>query len=271
MTYTGYLQVEVGKKRNRSVITNSFFDGILKITRPTYLTGDLPLLTLIHVGGGYVDGDTYKTEIVVNEASRIALTTQASTKVYKSPRYGVTQTMDYYLKDNSELYVKQDPLILYKDATFNQYTNVYMSSSAIFYYTDIITPGWSEDGKLFQYQKVTSKMKIFVDGELEVFDHLQLNPDEHLEKIMSLEGFSHIGTMFFIHEKVNESFIEELRKELSSYTDQIRVGVSLLSIKGMSVRILARNTTIIESVFTLCEEVISEHLFQDVMVEWRKG
>ena len=161
MTYTGYLHIEAGKKRNRSVITNSFFDGVLKITRPTYIQDDLPLLTLMHVGGGYVDGDSYQTEVIVRESSRLALTTQASTKVYKSPRFGVTQSVDYVLENDSELYVKQDSLILYKEADFTQCINVYMSSSATFYYTDIITPGWSEDGKPFQYQKAGFKNENF--------------------------------------------------------------------------------------------------------------
>ncbi|MFC0272805.1 urease accessory protein UreD [Metabacillus herbersteinensis] len=271
MTYTGYLELEVGKKHDRSVITNSYFDGVFKITRPTYSPGGLPLLTLIHVGGGYVDGDSYKTKVLVNESSRLALTTQASTKVYKSPRFGVSQTMDFYLKNNSELYVKQDSLIPYKDAIFTQYINVYMSSSAVFYYTDIITPGWSEDGKSFQYTKVASKLKIFMDGELAVFDHQLLQPCGQFEKIMYLEGYSHIGSMFFIHKHMNQSHIEELREQLGSYSKHIRVGISCLPVNGMVVRLLAHSTPVIESIFSKCEEFIRKHLYNDEKIEWRKG
>lgn len=270
MTCTGYLQIDVGKKRNKSVITNSFFDGVLKITRPTYLPNGLPLLTLIHVGGGYVDGDSYETEVVVKEAASLALTTQASTKVYKSPRYGVTQTMNYFLKKDSELYVKQDSLIPYKDANFTQFTNVYMSSSAVFYYTDIITPGWSRDGKLFQYKKVVSKLQVFVDGELQVFDHQLLQPGEQLEQIMVLEGYSHIGTMFFIHSSIDDSFIQQVREKLVSYSKKARVGISLLSVKGMSVRILANSTTLIEAVFSECDECLRQYLYKEEIIEWRK-
>ncbi len=271
MTYTGFLQLEVGKKREKSVVTNSFFDGVLKITRPTYLESDLPLLTLIHVGGGYVDGDSYKTEIVVDEFSRLALTTQASTKVYKSPKFGVNQTMDYYLKDGSELFVKQDSLILYKEASFTQITNVHMSSTATFYYTDIITPGWADDGELFQYKKAQSKMKIFVDGSLKVYDHLLLRPDELMDKLMNLEGFTHIGTLFFIHPKISEELIEEIRRKLSGYTSVSRIGVSSLSIKGISLRILANSTTVIEKIFSECESFVMEQTSNIQTINWRKG
>ncbi|MGN7940990.1 urease accessory protein UreD [Virgibacillus sp. 6R] len=271
MTYTGFLQVKIGKKRDRSVVTNSLFDGVLKITRPTFLQDNLPLLTLIHVGGGYVDGDSYKTEVVVSDSSRLALTTQASTKVYKSPHFGVKQTMDFVLEPNSELYVKQDSLILYKDANFTQQTNVHMSSLAVFYYTDMITPGWSDDGELFTYKKVASKMKIFVDGTLQAYDHLLLQPNGQLEKLMYLEGYTHIGTLFFIHPGVTEGFIDELRTKLASYAKESRIGISSLSIKGMSLRVLANSTPMIERIFSECESFIMKELKQGEALEWRKG
>jgi urease accessory protein len=270
MTYTGYLQLEVGKKQERSVICNSYFDGVFKITRPTYLPEGLPLLTLIHVGGGYIDGDSYKTEVVVNEGARLALTTQASTKVYKSPRFGVTQTVDYFLKSDSELYVKQDSLIPYKDANFTQATSVYMSSTAVFYYTDIITPGWSRDGRLFQYKKVASKMKIFVDGQLEVFDYQLLVPENQLEDLMQLEGYTHIGTMFMIHSQINETLIEEIREAVSVLPHNVRFGISLLSMKGLSIRVLASSTPAIESIFVECETIIRKQLYNKEKIEWRK-
>jgi urease accessory protein len=270
MTYTGYLQLEVGNKQNRSVICNSYFDGVFKITRPTYLAEGLPLLTLLHVGGGYVDGDMYKAEVIVNDDARLAITTQASTKVYKSPRYGVSQTMDYILHSNSELFVKQDPLILYHDANFIQHTNVKMSSSSTFYYTDIITPGWSQDGRLFQYKRLASKLKIFVDGQLEVFDHQLIVPDKMNGDLMQLEGYSHIGTMIMIHNQVSAALIEDIREAISNLAGDVRFGISLLNVKGLSIRVLASSTPKIELIFSECEKIIRKQLYKLDKIEWRK-
>ncbi|WP_071394290.1 urease accessory protein UreD [Bacillus tuaregi] len=268
--HTGYLQVEVGNKNGKSVITNSFFDGVFKITRPTYGPDNLPLLTLIHVGGGYVDGDSYLTEVVVNDAASLALTTQASTKVYKSPRFGVTQTMDFFLKENSELHVKQDPLILYRDASFKQFTNVYMNSSALFTYCDIMTPGWSVDGQPFLYKKLASQMKIYVDSELKVFDHLLLEPDEQIQSLMNLEGFTHIGTMFVIHQTITEAFITDVRELLLTESTPSRWGISKLSVPGLVLRVLAFRTADIEKIFSRCEHYFRKTLQQKEGIEWRK-
>ncbi|MBM7604538.1 urease accessory protein [Metabacillus crassostreae] len=270
MTYTGYLQLEVGKKHDRSVISNSYFDGVFKITRPTYLPDGLPLLTLIHVGGGYVDGDRYKTEVTIGDGAKFALTTQASTKVYKCLKHGVSQEMDYFLGNESELFLKQDSLILYKNADFRQYTNVYMKSSSVFYYTEIVTPGWSADGLLFQYKKLAMKMKVYVDGRLEIFDHQLLQPCNQLENIMQLEGYSHIGTLFIIHKEVNDNLLQELRHTLKDIAD-VRVGISELNVKGLVIRILACDTPAIESIFSKCEKILHEKLYNTEQINWRKN
>lgn len=267
MTYTGYLQIEVGKRLNKSVITNSYYDGVLKITKPTYVSETLPLLTLIHVGGGYVDGDSYLTEVTLNKSASLALTTQAATKVYKSPRFGASQTMNYVLKEESALYVRQDSLILYKHARFIQNTNVYMSSTSTFSYMEIITPGWSADGKFFQYKKLTSKLRVFVDGKLAVFDHLLLQPSDGLEELLYLEGYTHIGTMLFLDKRVNAAFVDELREELLEMSEKARIGISLLSVNGLSIRILANTTDCIESIFTECETYINQKLLKRERLE----
>ncbi|MEG6532547.1 urease accessory protein UreD [Caldibacillus thermoamylovorans] len=271
MTYTGFLQLEVGQKNNRTIVSDSFYDGVFKITRPTYLSEQLPLITLIHVGGGYVDGDRYHTELTVGRGARMALTTQASTKIYKSLRSGVMQTSNYYLNDDSHLFIKQDPLILYKQAKFIQLSNVFLTRSSVFYYTDVVTPGWSEDGIPFQYKKINAKMRIYVDGNLQVFDHLMLDTLSDLKSLMYLDGYTHIGTMIFIHRKVDEYFIANLREKLLIYSNKVRLGISLLSINGFTIKVLANSTPIIETVFSECENFIGEYLYQGRRIEWRKG
>ena len=54
--------------------------------RPNYLdnTGQVCYF-LINPGGGYVDGDTYRMEITVEEEAELLLTTQSATKVYRTP------------------------------------------------------------------------------------------------------------------------------------------------------------------------------------------
>lgn len=271
MTYTGQLLLDTQYRHNKSVIANSFFDGVLKITRPSYTEEETPMITIIHIGGGYVDGDSYYSEISVDSEARLAVTTQASTKIYKTLRRGVLQKAKYLLKEKSKLYIKQDPVIAYKDAKYTQATEVFMAADAEFYYTDILTPGWAEDGKLFQFTEVHSKLKIFTEGNLTVFDHLRIRPDEDLPKIMQLEGYTHLGSLFYINPTFTENKISLLREELSfTSKSDVQCGVSQLAVCGICVRILAKSTTDVEKIFLAIERFIYFHFDHELPLQWRK-
>ena len=269
MTYTGYLQLEASERYGKSVLSDAYYNGVFKVSRPTYTEEGLPLVQLIHVGGGYVDGDTYFTEINVKENARLAVTTQASTKVYKTPNKQVIQKALYHLEKHSELHMKQDPLIAYRDARFTQETEVHMEKSAVFFLTDIVTPGWSKDGALFPYTSVTSKVKVYQNGKLTVYDHLRLKPEEDVEKLLQLEGNTHIGSMFFIHPDVTQEWIENLRENLASFCDA-HYGVSMLQIPGFCLRILAKRTSLIEKVFASIETFIHGTIYNKDAISWRK-
>ncbi|MCA0992785.1 urease accessory protein UreD [Guptibacillus hwajinpoensis] len=269
MTYTGYLQLEASERYGKSVLSDAYYNGVFKISRPTYTEEGLPLVQLIHVGGGYVDGDTYFTKINVRKNAKLAVTTQASTKIYKTRNKQVEQKSVYKLDEKSQLHLKLDPLIAYRDARFIQQTDVYMDKSAVLFLTDIVTPGWSKEGELFPYTCVTSKVKIYQNEKLAVYDHLRLKPDEDVRSLLQLEGNTHIGSLFFIHPSVSEEWIETLREELSSFPDA-HFGVSMLPIPGCCFRILAKRTSRIEKVFAAIETFIHRTINNQSAISWRK-
>jgi len=269
VTYTGYLELEASERYGKSVLSDAYYNGVFKISRPTYTEEGLPLVQLIHVGGGYVDGDTYFTQINVKKNAKLAVTTQASTKVYKTPNKQVEQKIVYKLDEQRELHIKQDPLIAYRDARFLQETNVYMDKSAVFFLTDIVTPGWSKEGDLFPYTLVSSKVKVYQNHKLTVYDHLRLKPQDDVNKLFYLEGNTHIGSLFFIHPNVTDEWIEELREHLSSF-DEVHYGVSLLAVPGCCFRILAKRTSFIEKVFGAIEAFIHRTIDNQGAISWRK-
>ncbi|GAF09936.1 urease accessory protein UreD [Paenibacillus pini JCM 16418] len=58
---------------------------------------------LLNPGGGYLDGDRYKMEISADEGSKVTLTTQSATKVYKTPKSYAYQETEISLKKGSYL------------------------------------------------------------------------------------------------------------------------------------------------------------------------
>jgi urease accessory protein len=270
MKYTGVLQVSATKKQQKTIISTCFHEGALKVSRPIYLEKDLPFLYLIHVGGGYVDGDVYLTNLNVEEEAELAVTTQSSTKVYKTPNKPVIQQTNIHLKKGSVLEYLPDSLIAYKGARFIQETTVHIEDESGFFYSDVITPGWAEDGSLFPYDWIRSKLKVYKKGQLVLFDHLRLEPDDDMSGMLQMDGYTHIGTFLIFHQKADKTFLDSLYDEMEDFDSDVRFGVTSLPESGVILRVLARSTGIIESMISHAHSFARQELLGKDGVTWRK-
>lgn len=259
MERTGTLYIQAAKRGEQTVVTDCLFEGAFKVARPVYLERSYPTIYCIHVGGGYVDGDIYETHISLEEQARLTVTTQASTKVYKTPRRPVQQLTKIFLKKDSILEFLPDPLIAYEKSRFIQETTIHMEKGATLLYSDIITPGWSPGGAPFQYEWVRSKLKVYEDGMLQIYDHLFLQPDQqNMASIMQMEGYTHFGSLLLVSSSTSAQVMKELEHLLEAYNDDtsMRVGSSALKTSGIVIRVLAKQTQAIERLFEACTNIL---------------
>ncbi|WP_332634159.1 urease accessory protein UreD [Halalkalibacter flavus] len=272
MSYTGLLELTAQKKALRTILSDCYYEGALKITRPVYLDMNSPSVYLIHVGGGYVDGDRYVTNISVEEEAELAVTTQSHTKVYKTPNEPVVQVTNITLGKGSVLEYMPDPLIAYEQARFIQETTVYIDDDASFFYSDIITPGWAKDGSLFRYDWIRSKLKVYHKEKLVLFDHLMLEPDAEMNGLLQMDGYTHVGMLLILHHAVDKGFIDRLYEHLQEDdTNSERCfGLSALPGNGVIVRILARSTGIIEKLIISAHAFARKQLLNKEYANWRK-
>ncbi|RBW70148.1 urease accessory protein UreD [Bacillus taeanensis] len=270
MNYTGVLELSAAKKQSKTNLSNLYYEGALKITRPVYLEENLPSVYLIHVGGGYVDGDTYLTNLTVEEGAELAVTTQSSTKVYKTPKKPVEQVTNITLKKGSVLEYLPDPLIAYEGARFLQETVVHMEDEASLFYSDSMTPGWAADGSYFRYEWIRSKLKVYKGEKLVVFDHLLLEPDDEMSGLLQMEGYTHVGMFVILHEKAGKAFLDQFYEEMASLSADVRFGVSTLPQSGVILRILAKNTGSIEKMISRAHQFARRELLGKESVTWRK-
>ncbi len=269
---TGSLLLELENKDGKTAAKHVYFQGALKVMRPIYLDDSGQVCYyLLNPGGGYVDGDEYEMKFVVHERAKATLTTQSATKIYKTPTKPVVQITEISLKENSFLEFLVDPLIAYSQAKYKQKTVIQMDKSASLLYTDLLTPGWSKTGKRFDYDWLQLKNEIYVDGELAVYDHVKLSPSEQeMNRIGFMEGFTHLGSMIVVDEKVNDEFIEELYELINLNAQHYKAALSMLAVHGFSLRILAHSTQVIEQIMMDCREFIYKRWFGSKPSELRK-
>jgi len=250
--WTGYIRLAVQKSQGRTVIKDSYHQGAYKIMRPYYPndTGEVVLYAM-NPGGGYVDGDTYRADVTLEQDAELVWTTQAATKIYKTPRTPVQQQLELRLAKGSRFAYWPDATIAYEAARFEQNTAIHMEAGSSLVYADLFTPGWSPDGSLFRYGRIRCKLALHLEEKLVLFDHLLLVPDADMQGIGMFDGYTHYGSIIIVDQKVNAEFIDQLHDQLQVMEGArgASVGMSLLDQSvGIVIRILAANTQVIERI-----------------------
>jgi urease accessory protein len=258
--WTGILELDVENRHGKSVPKNVYFQGAFKLQRPVYHDHSTkPCYYILNPGGGYLDGDTYRMRVSLGEQAKLTLTTQAATKIYKTPQKQAYQETEINLEKGSYLEFLPDPVIAYQNARYFQKNVVRMERGATFLYSDILTPGWSPKGYLFSYDMLRLINEIYLGDELIAFDHLKLTPkDEDMSGLGFMEGYTHLGSFIVIGEKTDDDLIESLYEMMNEIPGNFSFGISKLAAPGFTVRVMANMTQAIQRIFSECHQVICE-------------
>lgn len=269
--WTGELDLSVEKRNEKTVTRHLFFQGAFKIMQPVYMTKEKPTYYILNPGGGYLDGDRYRLNFGLEKNASMTITTQSATKIYKTPHRAAYQEMTIHLKKGSFLEYLPDPLIAYKDACYIQKNKIYMERDATLLYWDILTPGWSPDGNLFKYDSLQLLNEVYYDHQLIAFDHIQLKPNEKdMKKTGMMEDYTHLGTFLIISDNVTTELLDTFHEAITKIETDVQVGLSLLEIKGCTIRVMARSTRAIERIFSICHKIFSKKWFNTSPQSLRK-
>ncbi|MDQ4503085.1 urease accessory protein UreD [Sinomonas sp. ASV322] len=264
---TGELRLRIARRGGRSTAVEQFHVGSLRVLRAYYApparpyapparpnedaTGQ-PIFTVVNPGGGYLGGDAYATEIMVEEGASALLTTQSATKVYRTPQGPALATQRFELGPRSRLESVPDSLIAYRDASYRQDTLVDMAPDASLALAEVVTHGWSPDGEPFRFDEVSLVTRVRVGGRLAVADNLLIRPGEGGAGPLMLGGRTHVGSLLVVDPRADDGAVVALRALLAARCPSPPagplVGVTRLAVPGFALRALADSTQGAEAV-----------------------
>src|SRR3954465_8153916 len=105
--------VAIVRSGARSVITRAYATSPLRLLTPAN-HGRAAWIYTSSLGGGLVDGDRLSLTIDVGPRASAFVTTQASTKVYRSPS-GTSADVRARVHEHGVLVVAPDPVVLFAD------------------------------------------------------------------------------------------------------------------------------------------------------------
>ena len=238
--YDGYTNLAFTTKNNRTIVDEMYYEGQARVSARMPLNNEDTLCYfLIAMGGGLTEGETYMTKIKLDPNSRVILSTQAPTYIFKCENHHTTtQYTDIKLAKNSILEYVPDDVIPYRDAKYDQVNTVHMAKGSTLIYTDGVTAGWSPDGKLFQYTDVHMRLQIYYDGSLVYNDNLILDPQMYeLADLGLFESSENYTSLVAVDERIDEDFVHAMQQAMQDKV-HMNMGVSKLEGPALVMRVL---------------------------------
>jgi len=172
LTATQSSGVAIVRSGARSVITRAYATSPLRLLTPAN-HGRAAWIYTSSLGGGLVDGDRLSLTIDVGPRASAFVTTQASTKVYRSPS-GTSADVRARVHERGLLVVAPDPVVLFADARYRQRQHFDVAESGGLVVIDCVLGGRCEAGERWAFVEYRSLLAIRVGERLVLYEPLSL-------------------------------------------------------------------------------------------------
>ncbi len=162
----GYLEVIRGPARN--VVSRAVAESPLRLLTPAN-HGHAAWIYTSTYGGGLVDGDAISLQVSVGRRACALLSTQASTKIYRSP-HGTRVEMHARVDADGLLVVVPDPVVCFAASRYRQLQHVELASGSGLVLVDWMSSGRRASGERWAFEEYVSRTVVRHDGRLVLHD-----------------------------------------------------------------------------------------------------
>jgi len=257
----GILDLELQEdSAGKTVVTRQFSQVPLQIQRALYPEISLPGMAYLYVmspSGGILQGDRYRTDVLLKNKAVAHMTTQSATKIYSMNSNSASQIVNITLDENSYLEYIPDQIIPYKDSRYYQKVNLKVQNNSTLVYSEVLTPGRVAMGESFEYDICYLRTHCKnQDNDIRFLENTKIEPKKQKMKDFGILGeYSTVGTVYILTRQENVIELENTINENLRDIDAISVGTSLLpDDSGIIIRILGNKTDrIFEVIFKILE------------------
>lgn len=128
-------------------------------------------------GGGLVDGDALALEVTIDDGASALVSSQASTKVYRSPA-GVTSALRARVGAGAMLAVVPDPVVCFAGSRYRQTQRFDLAADAGLVCLDWMTSGRRARGERWAFDEYRTSLAIRVGDERICHDAVTLSSSD---------------------------------------------------------------------------------------------
>lgn len=198
-TDSAWSELAVAQVRQQSRLVASRSIQPLKIINPAAPASPACHAVLASYGGGLVAGDSIRLRVRCEEGSRLLLTTQANTRIFKSiDGSQAEQLTEGYLAENTLAIVLPDPLVPQAESRYHQAQHWHLAESATLLLADWWHAGRTDLEEKFAFATFSTELRVSVASRLALLDRFALRPEEHLATSQATFGAYHSALSLYL-------------------------------------------------------------------------
>jgi urease accessory protein len=167
--------IRVAAARRRSTVVRAAAASPLRLLTPRN-HGRAAWIYTSSYGGGLVGGDHVALDIDVEPGAAAFVSTQASTKVYRST-LGAASELTARVGDRGLLVVVPDPVVCFRGSRYRQSQQFDLTGGAGLVVVDWVTSGRRAAGERWAFDEYSARLSARIDGTLAIHDSLMLAGD----------------------------------------------------------------------------------------------
>jgi urease accessory protein len=216
------------------------------------------LVHLNNISGGVFGGDHLSLNIKLGGGAAAQITTTGSTRVYR-PREMTADALlvnEIHLGEGALLEYLPDSVIPFRDARFEQRTDIHLQPDATLFWWEIIAPGRLASGESFAYASMRINTRIYSQGKPIYIDRLSLSPRQTKPSSIARFGKYRYLTSFMICRSGEDAStwiaLENILRQISLERSNANTvwGATALTADGLLVRGLSASALpIMEDLF----------------------
>jgi urease accessory protein len=160
----------------RSVVSHAYATSPLRLLLPKN-HGRAAWVYTSSFGGGLVDGDRLILDVDVGAGAAAFISSQASTKVYRSRR-GTSAEVHARIGHNGLLVVAPDPVVCFTAARYEQTQHFDLAVGACLVLVDWLSSGRHAAGERWAFDDYRARVRARQDGRLVVHDSIALRAED---------------------------------------------------------------------------------------------
>lgn len=166
--------------RGRSVVTRAYATSPLRLLMPRN-HGTAAWVYTSSYGGGLVDGDRVALDVEIGAGAAAFLSTQASTKVYRSPQ-GTSAELHARVQTEGLLAVIPDPIVCFAASRYRQVQSFDISADSGLVLVDWLSSGRQASAERWAFHEYVARLRVTFGGKEVLRDALRLRADDGVLK-----------------------------------------------------------------------------------------